>query len=93
MDGYQFFEEYRDDARRESAGNVIAVNMADGSFIQEGGICFKAVCPAPDHREPNSPVIMALFNVEYLGSRCTPVDEKRARDLHPALFEYLERLA
>ena len=36
---------------------------------------------------------MALFNAEYLGSRCKLVDETRARDLHPALFEYLERLA
>src|SRR3712207_7803084 len=43
-------------------------------------------------REPNSPVIMALFNAEYLGARCKPVDEKHARRVHPALFEYLERL-
>ena len=93
MDGYQFFEEYRDEARRESAGNVIAVNMADRSFIQEGGICFNAVCPAPDHREPNSPVIMTWFNAEYLGARCSRVDEQRARNVHPALFEYLERMA
>jgi hypothetical protein len=93
MIGYRFFEEYRDDTRRESAGNVIAVNMADGSFIQEGGICYKAVCPASDHHRPNSPVTMALFNVEYLGIRCAPVDEQRARNVHPALFEYLERLA
>ena len=93
MDGYHFFEEFRDEAQRESAGNVIAVNMADGSFVQEGGICYRAVCPADDHRGPNSPVTMALFNVEYLGARCKQVDERRARDVHPALFEYLERLA
>jgi hypothetical protein len=93
VDHYQFFEEYRDDAQRESAGNIIAINMAHGSFVQEGGICYRAVCPAPDHRKPNSPVIMALFNAEYLGARCKLVDEQRARNVHPALFEYLERLA
>ena len=91
--GYQFFEEFRDASQRESAGNVIAVNIAAGSFVQEGAICYRAICPAPNHHEPNSPVIMALFNAEYLGSHCRLVDESRARDVHPALFEYLERLA
>ena len=33
VNGYRFFEEFRDDAQRESAGNVIAVNIADGSFV------------------------------------------------------------
>lgn len=93
MDGYQFFEEYRDERHRESAGNIIAVNMFDGSFVQEGAICYLVVCPAPDQRRPNSPVTMSLFNVEYLGARCKLVDERRARHVHPALFEYLERLA
>ena len=93
MHHYAFYEEYRDETYRESAGNIIAVDMAGQSFVQEGGICYKVVCPAPEHREPNSPVAMALFNVEYLGARCKPVDERRARNVHPALFEYLERLA
>jgi hypothetical protein len=93
VDRYHFYEEYRDEAQRQSAGNIIAIDLGDESFVQEGGICYKAVCPAPEHSKPNSPVMIALFNVEYLGARCKPVDERRARHVHPALFEYLERLA
>ena len=93
MRGYNFFEEYRDEAMVASSGNVIAIDIGGGPFVQDGGVCFKAVAPAPEHQVPNSPVRMILFNAEYLGMRCRPVSEERAREIHPKLFEYLERLA
>jgi hypothetical protein len=93
MNGYKFFEEYRDEAMQASSGNVIAVNLGAGSFVQHGGVCYRAVVPAPERGIPNSPVTMILFNAEYLGTRCRGVTEARARKIHPKLFEFLEGLA
>ncbi|HWJ21323.1 MAG TPA: hypothetical protein VNS52_03125 [Gemmatimonadaceae bacterium] len=93
MKGYSFFEEYRDELMLASSGNVIAVNVDEGSFVLHGGVCYKAIVPSPERGVPNSPVTMILFNAEYLGSRCRPVTELRAREIHPKLFEYLEGLA
>lgn len=93
MHGYRFFEEYRDDTMQASSGNVIAVNLGAGSFVQHGGVCYRAVVPAPERGVPNSPVTMSLFNAEYLGTRCRHVSEARARKIHPKLFEFLEGLA
>ena len=93
MKGYSFFEEYRDELMLASSGNVIEVNVDEGSFVLHGGVCYKAIVPSPERGVPNSPVTMILFNAEYLGSRCRPVTELRAREIHPKLFEYLEGLA
>lgn len=93
MKGYKFFKEYRDDAMQASSGNVIAVDLDGGTFVQDGGVCYRAVVPAPDQTIPNSPVTMILFNAEYLGARCRHVSEAEAREIHPRLFEYLEALA
>ena len=93
MHGYKFFEEYRDETMQASSGNVIAVNLGAGSFVQHGGVCYRAVVPHPDHDLPNSPVTFRLFNAEYLGARCRRVSEDVARQIHPRLFEFLEALA
>ena len=93
MHGYTFFEEYRDEAMLASSGNVIAVDLGAGSFVQPGGVCYRAVVPRRDHDLPNSPVTVSLFNAEYLGARCRRVSEDRARRIHPRLFEFLEGLA
>lgn len=93
MTGYRFFEEYRDPACLLRSGNVIAVDYSDTSFVQHGGVCYRAVVPQPPRASPNSAVGMELFNAEYLGARCRRVSEAQARLIHPRLFEYLERLA
>ncbi|GAC1695793.1 MAG: hypothetical protein NVS9B3_13870 [Gemmatimonadaceae bacterium] len=90
---YRFFEEYTDHARGQSAGNVIAVHFAAGSYIKDGAVVMKAVCAPPEKSTPNSPVVMTFFNAEYLGARCRRVTEDAARMIHPRLFEYLETLA
>ena len=90
---YQFFEEYRDEAMRTSTGNVIAVHIADGPFVQDGAVCFKAVRTAPENRAANGEVMMALLNAEYLGTHCRQLEPVAARELHPRLFEYIERIA
>lgn len=93
MRGYRFFEEFSDDDLRRSSGNVIAVDMHGESFVQEGGVCYRALCAFPDDGEPNSPVLERLFNAEYLGVRCRRISEARARQIHPRLFHYLDTLA
>lgn len=93
MKGYSFFEEYRDELMLASSGNVIAVNVDEGSFVLHGGVCYKAIVPSPERGVPNSPVTMILFNAEYLGTRCRGVTEDHARKIHPRLFEFLEGLA
>ena len=93
MNGYRFFEEYRDETMQASSGNVIAVNLAAGSFVQHGGVCYRAIIPETRPGFPNSPVTMSLFNAEYLGTRCRRVSEADARKIHPKLFEFLEGLA
>ena len=91
MRRYRFYEEYLDDGRRQSAGNVIAIHL-DGSFVKEGGVCVNAVAAYPDNGEPNSPVVARLCNAEYLGRSCKLVSEGQAREIHPKLFEYLDAL-
>ncbi len=93
MSGFRFFEEYTDEARAESTGNVIAVQLGLGSFVQPGRICFQAVCAPAEARIPNSVVTTTYFNVEYLGKNCRRVSEARARFIHPRLFEYLDLLS
>lgn len=92
MRGYRFFEEFNDEGRRNSSGNVIALDMHGESFVQEGGVCYRALCAFPDPGEPNRPVFERLFNAEYLGSRCRRISEDRAREIHPRLFKVLDAL-
>ena len=89
---FQFYEQYRDEGRGESAGNVIAIDLDATSFVQEGGVCFPAVGP-PHGSTPNGPVIPGFFNAEYLGTHCRPVSAARAREVHPRLFEFLDTLS
>jgi hypothetical protein len=91
--GYQFFEEFNDGRLESSSGNVIAIDMAGESFVQEGGVCYPALCAFPDSAPPNSPVLKRFFNAEYLGVRCRRITEARARMIHPKLFEYLDTVA
>jgi hypothetical protein len=91
--GFHFFEEFSDDRRESSAGNVIAVNISGASFVQQGGVCYSAFCAFPDSEVPNSPVLERLCNAEYLGARCRRITEARAREIHPRLFECLDTIA
>jgi hypothetical protein len=93
MREYRFFEEFSDGRLESSSGNVIAVDLAGDSFVQEGGVCYRALCAIQDAARPNSPVLQRYFNAEYLGARCRRITEARARKIHPKLFEYLDSLA
>ena len=46
--------------------------------MQEGGVCYRALCAIQDAARPNSPVLQRYFNAEYLGARCRRITEARA---------------
>jgi len=93
MQQYRFFEEYADASFHQSAGNVIAIHLSDDVMVKDGSVLFRALCADEDRTGPNSPVITTFFQGEYLGTRCQPISEARARHIHPKLFEYLDTLA
>ena len=94
MHGYRFFEEYRDEGRRDSLNSVVAIDVEKGPFVQEGGVCYRAVCTDREKNEPGHKAVrMVLFNAEYLGTHCRRISEQRARELHPEVFSFLESLA
>ena len=40
---------------------------------------------------PNSPVAHSNAAADYIWNNCRRISEKRAREIHPRLFEYLEK--
>lgn len=40
--------------------------------------------------KPNSPVCGTSVSMDYLDERCKRISEKMAREIHPALFTYLD---
>jgi hypothetical protein len=94
MHGYRFFEEYRDEGRKDSLNSVVAIDVGRGPFVQEGGVCYRAVCTDREKSDVGQRgVRMVLFNAEYLGTHCKRISEQRARELHPEVFSFLESLA
>jgi hypothetical protein len=90
---YQFFEEYADNGLQQSAGNVVAILLSDELVVKDGKVLFRALCADESSVTPNSPVAMTFFDAEYLGTHCRRIDEARARNIHPRLFEVLDTLA
>lgn len=79
-------------AARDQRCNVVALYLDSKGrpFWQPGGDCADAVCPVFDVQ--NSPVETASVSRKYLRQRCVRVPEALARKLHPALFDYLDRI-
>lgn len=81
----RFYEEFTNKRRGESAGTVIALipenRCPDGSREAVGAL----------FDQPNSPVASTSVSDGYLFKNCKRVSETRAREVHPNLFEYLDR--
>ncbi len=104
MKGWRFYLEYpnkteqkkgraRLDSLGNHEGNVVAISLReDGWFdywITATGVSLSAVvglffCT-------NSTVCFSSVGEEYLSCCCKRVSEQIARQVHPALFEYLEQ--
>ncbi len=89
---FQFFEEQPRPGLPNSERNVIAIDMTGGAFVREGGVCLSAVCSEDAEDDGSVTLAATYFNAEYLGTHCRRIDEKRARTLHPRLFEFLDTL-
>lgn len=84
MKGLRFYEEFINKRRKESAGTVIAVGesnvLGDGTFEAVGAVFDR----------PNSPVASTSVHHSYLFKNCRRISEQKAREIHPALFDYLK---
>ena len=95
MKGYRFYEEVwqKDRKAEESQGTVIAVLLQENGrgwsplWTAKGDVC---ECVSGIYDEPNSPVCSGSVSVDYMRAFCRRISEKRAREIHPKLFEYLE---
>ena len=95
MKGYRFYEELENKGRKgeRSAGNVVALILEQderGHWWPIYMPTFAVECICGLFAEPNSPVCGGQTARSYLWDKCRRVSEKRAREIHPALFEYLD---
>ena len=89
MKGYRFYEEYTDRRKTESTGNVVAIDVVNPKFKSAGGPwCFEAVGAV--FNRPNSPCATTGVAEQHLWEKCKRISGKRAREIHPELFAYLE---
>jgi len=94
MKGYRFYEELDNKNRKAemSKGNVVAVLLQENGrgwsplYAPDGTM--EAIGAAYYHK--NSPVASTGVSMGYLRDACRRVTEKRAREIHPLLFEYLD---
>jgi hypothetical protein len=93
MKGYRFYLEYetpKDKRARKDTGNVLAVNVADEMwFDAEDGWQRDAIGAVYHHQ--NSAVASTSVSLNLLAKHTRRISEAQARQIHPALFEYLDQ--
>jgi len=94
MKGYRFYEELENKNRKgeKSKGTVIALALFNNGAPdwRPSMTSYHADCVSAVFDEPNSPVCWGAVCVDYLRKRARRVSEVKAREIHPALFEYLD---
>jgi hypothetical protein len=89
MTGVRFYEQFKDEQKRESAGKAVAVYIRkwrEGS--EEQGRIFKAVVALG--KPPNPPAVFTTISERYLQKKCRLISEARARQINPNIFRVLE---
>lgn len=90
MKGYRFYLEFGSKSLKRKGqheGTVIAV-IPENSWLE--GKTYMVGAIAALLYKPNSPVCGCNSSWDYIHDRCKRISEKRAREIHPALFEYLD---
>jgi hypothetical protein len=89
MKGVRFYEELtnKNRAAEKSQGNVVAV-FYEQSQAHGGGVFYDASGAVYFH--PNSACAGTSVSQEYLMKSTRRVSEERAREVHPALFTWLD---
>jgi hypothetical protein len=86
----QFYEQFNDDEKTESAGKVIAVLVNRWKHGSAGqGRIFKAVLGLA--KVPNAPAVQSTVAERYLDAKCRRISEARARQIHPNVFRILRQ--
>lgn len=93
MKGYRFYEEFTTKLKDKSAGNCLALYHGEGVETPEivSRLRYYLEGVGAIFLRPNSEVAVTGISREFLRERCKRVSEKRAREIHPILFEYIDR--
>lgn len=92
MKDHKFYVEYPStfDKRENTRGDNCLVIFGE-SFISGNEIVYECVATVSMQERPNCPAIAeSQVSVGHLRKFCKRVSEKRAREIHPNLFAYLE---
>ncbi len=89
MTGIRFYQEFRDNSKRQPGGTVVAALVFSDGYWSGGVWCYEAIAALFD--QPNSPVAGTGVARDYLRRRCKRISEAQARTIHPALFERLDQ--
>ena len=95
MKGYRFYEELENKGRKaeQSKGTIVAVLWENYQVELDGYneyyAQYDAVAGILD--EPNSEAGSVVVPDRWLRENCKRVSERRAREIHPQLFAYLDR--
>jgi hypothetical protein len=88
MKGYRFYLEFKSATRKRKGlhvGTCIALCTDERAYISGGEGCQGAIVGVFD--APNSPVAYTSVGLDYLRETCKRISEKKAREIHPALFD------
>ena len=100
MNGIRFYEDFEskhDKRHNISHGSVIAAIIENGihwsqTYDENGKVkplaCYECISAVFFH--PNSDVCGTSVALDYLSECCKRISEKRAREIHPNLFVYLD---
>jgi len=96
MKGIRFYEEFTDKRKKESEGNVVAIFLDTGHIetcqlnAKTHSVWYEYECLSATFFHPNSDVSVSSVSIDYLSDRCKRISEKKAREIHPKLFERLD---
>ena len=100
MKGFRFYLEYRskaDKRKGKHAGNVLALEVQEdngrGAGVPVGyfsGEQYVYSCIAAVYFHPNSGVCWTAVAPDVLSEKYKRISEKQAREIHPAMFKYLD---
>lgn len=94
MKGVRFYEELENKNRKgeRSKGNVTAVFHENGFFTPDSNgraqYVFEALGAVQDY--PDCPVASTSVSPDWLSENTRRIPEKRAREIHPQLFVFLD---
>jgi len=73
----------------DGPGSVVAILLPEGK-VEEDYFAFtgRYMGVSGVYRCPNSPCATTEVAVEYLRESCKRISEKKAREIHPRLFEH-----